>query len=125
MALLGLGLGLCAGQPISAIAQDGGSDDFQSFQPGQFSWHPERSPKGPVAIIVSIPKQLTFVYRNGILIGVSTSSTGKPGHSTPTGVFTILEKAKTRPASSRFWKRPRPTPRPSMASRCRTCSGSP
>jgi hypothetical protein len=48
-----------------------------------------------VAIIVSVPKQLVFVYRNGILIGVSTCSTGKPGHSTPTGVFTILEKAKT------------------------------
>ena len=80
IALLGLGLGLCAGQPISAsraIAEDPGStsDDFQSFQPGQFTWHPERSPKGPVAIIVSIPKQLTFLYRNGILIGVSTSST--------------------------------------------------
>ena len=111
--LLALGLGLCTGQPISvsrAIAEDPGStsDDFQSFQPGQFSWHPERSPKGPVAIIVSIPKQLTFVYRNGILIGVSTSSTGKPGHSTPTGVFTILEKAKTHTsaptrAATRTW----------------------
>jgi len=92
IALLSRALGLSASR---AIAQDGGSDDFQSFQPGQFSWHPDRSPKGPVAIIVSIPKQLTFVYRNGILIGVSTSSTGKPGHSTPTGVFTILQKAKT------------------------------
>ncbi|HEX2365193.1 MAG TPA: L,D-transpeptidase family protein [Bradyrhizobium sp.] len=101
--LLGLGLGLCAGQSISvsrATAEDAGSDDFQSFQPGQFSWHPERSPQGPVAIIVSIPKQLTFVYRNGILIGVSTSSTGKPGHSTPTGVFTILEKAKTHTSAT-------------------------
>jgi hypothetical protein len=93
--LLGLGLSLCASQrfPVSrAIAQDGGSsgDDVQSFQPGQFFWHPEWSPKGPVAIIASIPKQLVFVYRNGILIGVSTSSTGKPGHTTPSGVFTIL-----------------------------------
>ena len=35
-----------------------------------------------MAIIVSVPKQLVFVYRNGILIGVSTCSTGKPGHST-------------------------------------------
>ena len=79
------------------LAQDGGSagDDIDSLQPGQFVWHPDRAPKGPVAIIVSIPKQLVFVYRNGILIGVSTCSTGKPGHTTPTGVFTILEKAKT------------------------------
>jgi hypothetical protein len=32
------------------------------------------------------------VYRNGIEIGVSTCSTGKKGHRTPTGVFTILQK---------------------------------
>lgn len=100
VALLGLGIGLCAGQPfpiLRSLAQNGqpSSDDFKAFQPGQFYWHPERAPKGPVAIIVSVPKQLVFVYRNGILIGVSTCSTGKPGHSTPTGVFTILEKAKT------------------------------
>ena len=94
IALLGLGMGLCISR---VLAQDGGSsgDDIDSLQPGQFIWHPERAPKGPVAIIVSIPKQRVFVYRNGILIGVSTCSTGKPGHSTPAGVFTILEKAKT------------------------------
>ena len=46
-----------------------------------------------MAIVVSIPKQLVFVYRNGILIGVSTGSTGMPGHATPTGVFTVLQKA--------------------------------
>ena len=94
IALLGLGMGLYISR---VLAQDGGSsgDDIDSLQPGQFIWHPERAPKGPVAIIVSIPKQRVFVYRNGILIGVSTCSTGKPGHSTPAGVFTILEKAKT------------------------------
>jgi hypothetical protein len=32
------------------------------------------------------------VYRNGILIGRSTVSTGSKGRSTPPGVFTILEK---------------------------------
>ncbi len=99
IALLSLGMTLCAGQRflISRVLAQAGADsgdDFNSFQPGQFFWHPERSPKGPVAIIVSIPKQLVFVYRNGILIGVSTVSTGKPGHGTPSGVFTILEKAK-------------------------------
>jgi len=37
---------------------------------------------------------LTFVYRNGVLIGVSSCSTGKAGKRTPTGVFTILQKRK-------------------------------
>jgi hypothetical protein len=32
------------------------------------------------------------VYRNGILIGRSTVSTGSQGHATPGGVFSILEK---------------------------------
>jgi hypothetical protein len=55
--LLALGLGFCS--VSRTIAEDPGStsDDFQSFQPGQFSWNPERAPKGPVAIIVSVPKQ--------------------------------------------------------------------
>jgi len=67
-------------------------EDDHLLRPGQFAWHPERSPEGPVAVIVSIPDQLTHVYRDGIRIGVSTCSTGRPGHATPTGVFTILQK---------------------------------
>lgn len=66
--------------------------DIHQLKPGQFVWHPERAPDGPVSIIVSLPDQLVHVYRNGVRIGVSTCSTGKPGHGTPTGVFTILEK---------------------------------
>jgi len=65
-----------------------------NLKPGEFLWAPEKSPQGPVAIIVSIPDQLVHVYRSGTRIGLSTCSTGKPGHSTPTGVFTILEKDK-------------------------------
>ena len=79
----------------------------KNLKPGQFTWHPERSPSGPVAVIVSVPKQRAYVYRNGILIGVSTCSTGKKGFETPTGVFTILEKAKEH-ASSEFDDAPMP-----------------
>jgi hypothetical protein len=101
-ASLGLGAVLLNARRHSALAQaaPGADPDDASLQPGQFIWHPERAPKGPVAIIVSIPKQLVFVYRNGILIGVSTCSTGKPGHSTPSGVFTVLEKAKVHTSAT-------------------------
>jgi L,D-transpeptidase catalytic domain len=61
------------------------------LKPGEFIWRPEISPSGPVVLVVSIPDQRVYVYRNGLGIGVSTVSTGKPGHETPTGVFTILE----------------------------------
>lgn len=73
---------------------------IQTLKPGEFTWHPERSPSGPVAIIISIPDQLAHVYRGGVRIGVSTCSTGKPGHETPTGVFTILQKDKDHKSST-------------------------
>lgn len=46
-------------------------------------------------ILISIPEQMMHVYRNGILIGRSTVSTGSKGHDTPGGVFSILEKQST------------------------------
>src|SRR6478672_11690828 len=61
---------------------------------GDFIWEPERAPSGPVLIVVSVPEQVAYVYRNGIRIARSSVSTGRPGHPTPTGVFDILEKEK-------------------------------
>ena len=65
---------------------------FSALGTGDYVWKPEVSPTGPVVIIVSVPEQTLYVYRNGVRIGRSTVSTGKPGHVTPTGVFTVLEK---------------------------------
>ncbi|MET0745246.1 MAG: L,D-transpeptidase [Microvirga sp.] len=70
-------------------------EDVRDLKPGEFTWHPDRSPDGPVAIIVSIPDQRVYVYRNGVRIAVSTCSSGRPGHDTPLGVFTILQMDKT------------------------------
>ena len=64
------------------------------LKPGQFLWHPEIAPSGPIVLVVSLDEQRAYVYRNGIAIGVSTISSGKPGKDTPTGVFTILQKNK-------------------------------
>jgi len=65
-----------------------------ALKPGEYWWNPELSPTGPLVVLVSIPEQIMHVYRNGILIGRSTVSTGSKGHSTPGGVFTILEKSQ-------------------------------
>ena len=63
-----------------------------TLKPGQWVWAPKIAPSGPVLVYVDLSRQLATIYRNGVRIGVSTVSTGKPGHETPTGVFTILEK---------------------------------
>jgi hypothetical protein len=63
-----------------------------AMKPGQFLWAPNVAPAGPVVIVVSIAQQRAYAYRNGVPIGISTVSTGKKGHETPTGVFTLLQK---------------------------------
>src|SRR5262245_42195769 len=75
----------------SAIAQDRPVDPA-TLKAGEFQWHPDRSPQGPVVVLVSIPKQWVVVYRGGVRIAASTCSTGRPGHSTPSGVFVVLQK---------------------------------
>jgi len=66
----------------------------EKLKPGEYVWEPALSPEGPVAILVSLPEQIAHVYRNGLEIGVTTVSTGRKGHRTPTGVFLILQKDK-------------------------------
>lgn len=70
-----------------------------ALKPGEFVWAPGVAPDGPVVIIVSLTEQRAYVYRNGVEIGYTTVSTGKPGHATPTGIFTILQKDKNHHSS--------------------------
>lgn len=84
--------GLAAGLAVSRTAFADLGADARKLKPGQYLWQPELQKRGPVSIIVSIKEQLMHVHRRGVRIGVSTVSTGKTGHDTPLGVFTILQK---------------------------------
>jgi L,D-transpeptidase catalytic domain len=75
---------------LSSAPVDGA---IEAMKPGEFLWAPNIAPQGPVTMIISLKTQRAYAYRNGVPIGVSTVSTGKPGKETPTGVFTILQKA--------------------------------
>ena len=57
---------------------------------GEFLWLGDAVSSGPLVMVVSITDQRGYVYRNGVLIGATSVSTGRPGHPTPTGVFTVL-----------------------------------
>ena len=71
-----------------------GANTF-ALRPGEFSWEPELSGNGPLVVIISLSDQSLSAYRNGIRIARSSISSGTKGRSTPTGVFTILEKEVT------------------------------
>lgn len=77
------------------------------LKPGQWVWAPAIAPKGPLLVLVDLASQRATIYRNGVRIGVSTVSTGKPGHETPTGVFTILQK-DARHRSNKYNNAPMP-----------------
>lgn len=55
---------------------------------------PVKTPLGPLHIIISISNQRLSVYSNGVQIAQAPVSTGTPGHSTPMGVFSVIQKQK-------------------------------
>jgi hypothetical protein len=97
----------------SAAAQqvpvDSGSviQTVASLKAGQFVWAPEVAPSGPMLVIVNTRTQRATVFRNGVPIGATTVSTGKTGHETPTGIFTILQK-QVEHYSSKYDNAPMP-----------------
>lgn len=94
-------LSLLFGQAHAQGAKQSSPIDLPPSQlkPGEFIWSPEAVPAGPLVMVISLDEQRAYVYRNGLRIGVSTVSTGKKGHETPTGVFTILQKRKDHTSS--------------------------
>jgi hypothetical protein len=49
-------------------------------------------PKGPLQMVVSIGGQHVTLYANGVRVTQARVSTGTPGHPTPMGVFSVIEK---------------------------------
>lgn len=89
LATLILALPIKAAPAISASVPVAG---VGNLAPGQYYWHPEIASSGPVVVVVSLDEQRAHVYRNGLAIGLSTISSGRKGHETPTGIFTILQR---------------------------------
>jgi len=56
------------------------------LKPGEYWWKPGLSPRGPVVVLVSLPQQTMYVYRNGILIGRSSISSGSKQLHTTGGI---------------------------------------
>jgi hypothetical protein len=95
--------GMIAGAGVLAVfstpafassADEGLAASAAMLGAGEYTWGeaaPTPTP-GNIEIVVSIPLQQMFVYRGGKLIAASAVSTGREGHETPVGEFTILQK---------------------------------
>jgi L,D-transpeptidase catalytic domain len=80
--------------PWGATESQPSGTDPAALKPGQFVWNLGATTGGPIVVVVSLDEQRAAVYRNGIRVGETTVSTGRPGFVTPTGVFMVLQKDK-------------------------------
>lgn len=53
-----------------------------------------KSTQGPFHVVVSIDDQRLTLYARGVAVAHSPVSTGVPGHPTPTGVFSVIQKRR-------------------------------
>jgi hypothetical protein len=66
--------------------------EAEKIPAGRFEWEPEKAIEGSLAILVSLPRQMLYVYRGNVLIARSSISSGRPGRSTPSGSYWIMGK---------------------------------
>lgn len=65
--------------------------DRVRYQLWNYTWKPD--PDKPITRVeVRIGEQKVYVYQGDNVAGVSPTTTGKPGHETPTGHYTVLLK---------------------------------
>jgi hypothetical protein len=73
-------------------AQQRGINAKRKLIPGVKATAPEKLPPGPVHLVISIRQQRLTLYINGQPYAQSPVSTGVPGHPTPQGVFSVIQK---------------------------------
>jgi hypothetical protein len=71
---------------------DSGASTGTGSSKGQAKQEPPKPPAGPLIIVVSIGSQHVTVYDDGTPIMSGPVSTGMPGHPTPMGIFSVIQK---------------------------------
>jgi lipoprotein-anchoring transpeptidase ErfK/SrfK len=74
-----------------AVHRQYSEQDRVRYQLWDYTWKPD--PDKPITRIeIRLGEQKVYVYQDDNLAAVSPTTTGKPGHDTPTGHYTILVK---------------------------------
>jgi lipoprotein-anchoring transpeptidase ErfK/SrfK len=63
----------------------------KTLRPGQYLWR-DVPGDGPQRVVASLSDQLAYLYRGNTLVAVATISSGRAGHDTPTGIFSVNSK---------------------------------
>jgi lipoprotein-anchoring transpeptidase ErfK/SrfK len=78
----------------AAIAREDMYEAFgpKQLKPGQYLWRDVPDSEGAERVVVGLSDQMAYLYRGDTLMAVTTISSGRGSHPTPTGIFNILEK---------------------------------
>ena len=75
----------------SSVMRNYSMDERIRYQLWDYRWSP--NPDEPITRIkISLGDQRVYVYQNSVLAAESPVTTGKPGHETPTGHYSIIKK---------------------------------
>lgn len=75
-------------------ARDGAQEKFDNYS----HWDGD-DVSGSPSVVIQLRHQRAYFYKNGVLVGVSTISTGREGFDTPIGSFKIMAKDKDHKSS--------------------------
>jgi hypothetical protein len=89
-------------------AEPGQQADGTARAAADYVWQPERSPEGPVNILISGADRMISVYRNGVPIGRARVQILDAEKPLGIGVFTLLDGSTNLPSSAGPMQ---PTPR--------------
>ena len=100
---------LVTARDAAAQARDDMVDAFgtDSLKPGQYLWRDAGDAVGEPRVVIGLTDQTAYLYRGDTLIAVSSVSTGRDGHPTPTGIFPVLAK-ETMHKSKKYDDAPMP-----------------
>jgi hypothetical protein len=77
--------------PQGPVSRNYSMDDRVRYQLWPYIWNPE--PDEPIThVVINIAQQMVFVYQGDHLAAKSPVTTGKPGHLTPLGHFSVIAK---------------------------------
>jgi lipoprotein-anchoring transpeptidase ErfK/SrfK len=77
--------------PKGPVSRSYSLEDRVRYQLWPYMWNPD--PDEPIThIVINIGKQMVYVYQGDRLAAQSPVTTGKPGHETPEGHFSIIAK---------------------------------
>ena len=68
-----------------------------------YQWHDDTGATGPVTVKIDLTEQKAHIMRSGQEIGWCYVATGKEGHGTPAGNYTITEKIVDKYSNKYGW----------------------